>query len=113
MPYVTHRAVVAVHCADTQANDTHAKVVGIVGAHGFPKRLANAVVAIRTNAYRVVYTKERSWIEVGVVALANTHIRFVEFEHANGMVRAGKDEPRHTGLPGGFKHVVRGDNIVW
>src|SRR5262245_44051186 len=53
MPYVAHRAVVAVHCADTQANDTHAKVFGIVGAHGLPKRLANAVVAVRTNAYRV------------------------------------------------------------
>src|SRR5215813_10255202 len=112
MPYVAHRAIVTIHCADTQANDTHPKIFGIVGAHCFPKRFADAIVAVRTNAYRVVYTRERGWIKVGVVTLANTHIRFVEFKHANGMVRAGKDETWHTSLPGGFKHVIRGDNVV-
>ena len=60
----------------------------------------------------MVYARERGWIEVGVVALANPHVWFVEFEHANGMVRAGKNETWHASLPGGFKHVIRGDNIV-
>src|SRR5262249_14825605 len=64
MPHVVHGAVVTVYCADAQANDAHAKIFGIVGAHGLPKRLADAVVAVRTNAYRVVYT-EGMWLDRG------------------------------------------------
>src|SRR5215472_2623222 len=88
MPYVAHRAVVTIHCADTQANDAHATIFGIVGTHGLPKCLTDAVVAVRTDTYRVLDARERGWIEVG------------------------KDETWYTSLTSGFKDVVRSDNVV-
>ena len=110
MPHIVHRAVVAIDRANTQADDAHAQIFAIVGPHGLPKRPTNTILAVRTDAHRVIDARERGWIKVGVVALANSPVWLVEFEHAHGMIRTGKGKARYTRLSGGFKHIVCGDN---
>jgi hypothetical protein len=67
----------------------------VVNAKGFTKSPTDSIQSIGTDAERVVVSGERGGVQAPIVALADTNIRLVELEHADGVVGTGKERAIH------------------